>query len=557
MSERAQNQLKQNTLASTSVSSGILQRKCACGTHTVAGDKCDECKNKQGVLQRKSSNNSEMSEAPPIVHEVLNSSGQPLDESTRAFFEPRFQYDFSKVRVHTDSKAAQSARAVNALAYTVGRNVVFGAGLYTPGTSTRSRLLAHELTHVVQQNGSMNHTARETLKVPGKKNVFESEADAAADSVMNGGTVSSLTGESANLRKQEPVPVEVVPVTPEENKKLNAGKPLSASEKTKIEKLLKDAKMPAATPLATVTGAKFLLHDTSAEMSTARFKEEIDKGRGPMGAGVSAWVPRDEAAVIARPNFYESNRPSTTEFEKGTDIIKKADREAAMREVWKVTSAAAKASALNDALTGQNLKPDEIKDIKSGAETFLKGAETKIDGAKTAATWVVAKICAVAPATVAAPGKEKDLEAGCKKLTKYFAERLKRVSSMVTVEIRQVGAKDSKGDQNTCNPDNPNTKLMPNPPYTDSQYSNIALLYLRAALTAGSFPEVTTHFVVDSFEAGHCDPRCFDLQKLYDTTAALLGHGKGSTYGVKPKYGIKSGSDTIWWSDKICGKPHP
>src|SRR5688572_26964921 len=287
---KKQSQSNKNT---TSLNAELLQRKCACGTHTIAGDKCDECKN-NSTLQRKSSDNSEHSEVPPIVHEVLNSTGQPLNESTRAFFEPRFQYDFSRVRVHTDSKAAQSALAVNALAYTVGRNVVFGSGLYAPGTSTGNRLLAHELTHVVQQNGSMNHTVRETLKVPGNKNVFESEADAATDTVMNGGTVSSLTGESANLRKQEPIPVELVPVTPEENKKLkemgidlpkvsdetwrsiggiadNAGKPLSTSEKTKIEKLLKDAKMPAATPLAAVKGAKFLLHDTSAEMSTARF----------------------------------------------------------------------------------------------------------------------------------------------------------------------------------------------------------------------------------------------------------------------------------------------
>jgi hypothetical protein len=89
---------------------------------------------------------------PPIVHEVLRSPGQPLDAATRAFFEPRFGYDFSQVRVHTDAKAAESARAVNALAYTVGRDVVFGAGRYAPGTTIGRRLLTHELAHVVQQS---------------------------------------------------------------------------------------------------------------------------------------------------------------------------------------------------------------------------------------------------------------------------------------------------------------------------------------------------------------------------------------------------------------------
>ena len=90
-------------------------------------------------------------EAPPIVEEVLCSPGHPLDAQTRAFMEPRFGYDFSGVRVHTDEKAAESAGAVRAKAYTVGNNVVFGPGEFAPGTHQGQRLLGHELTHVVQQ----------------------------------------------------------------------------------------------------------------------------------------------------------------------------------------------------------------------------------------------------------------------------------------------------------------------------------------------------------------------------------------------------------------------
>jgi hypothetical protein len=92
--------------------------------------------------------------APPIVYEVLRSAGQPLDPNTRAFLEPRFGYDFSHVRVHTDAQAAKSAQAVGALAYTVGRDIVFGAGQYSPGVSGGQRLLAHELAHVVQQQSA-------------------------------------------------------------------------------------------------------------------------------------------------------------------------------------------------------------------------------------------------------------------------------------------------------------------------------------------------------------------------------------------------------------------
>src|SRR3970040_1609549 len=91
---------------------------------------------------------------PPIVHEVLRSAGQPLDVATRALFEPRFGQDFSRVRVHTDAKAAQSARAVNALAYTVGNDVSFADNQYAPEKANGRTLIAHELTHVIQQSGA-------------------------------------------------------------------------------------------------------------------------------------------------------------------------------------------------------------------------------------------------------------------------------------------------------------------------------------------------------------------------------------------------------------------
>ncbi len=98
----------------------------------------------------------ETASVPPLVDEVLSSGGgQPLDESTRSFMEPRFGHDFSRVRVHTDERAAESARAVNALAYTAGQDVVFGGGQYEPETMEGKKLLAHELTHVVQQKQGM------------------------------------------------------------------------------------------------------------------------------------------------------------------------------------------------------------------------------------------------------------------------------------------------------------------------------------------------------------------------------------------------------------------
>ena len=131
---------------------GLLQRKCACGGAAGLTGDCADCDKKRLLSRRRSSNQEGPFDVPPVVHEVLRGPGQPLDPSARALFESRFRHDFSRVRIHSDARAAESARAVSASAYTVGRDVVFGAGLYNPASPAGRKLLAHELTHVVQQN---------------------------------------------------------------------------------------------------------------------------------------------------------------------------------------------------------------------------------------------------------------------------------------------------------------------------------------------------------------------------------------------------------------------
>jgi hypothetical protein len=128
-----------------------LQRTCPCGGG------CPKCQAKgqdheSGRLSGQGKVGSDAASAVPLsVHEVLRSSGRPLDVSTRELMEPRFGHDFSFVRVHADAQAAKSAQAMNALAFTVGHDIVFDAGQYSPKTMHGQRLLAHELTHVVQQ----------------------------------------------------------------------------------------------------------------------------------------------------------------------------------------------------------------------------------------------------------------------------------------------------------------------------------------------------------------------------------------------------------------------
>jgi hypothetical protein len=146
---------------------GVLQRKCA-----GPGGECEECQ--QNVsLQRRALGGAVSAAVPPIVHEVLRSPGQPLDAATRAFMEPRFGHDFGQV--HADQQAATSADTVNAQAYTAGQHIVFAGSRYAPQTADGRALLAHELTHVLQQRTMSS--AGEALSSSGAE--FEAERNAA------------------------------------------------------------------------------------------------------------------------------------------------------------------------------------------------------------------------------------------------------------------------------------------------------------------------------------------------------------------------------------------
>jgi predicted chitinase len=142
-------------------------------------------------LQRHSAHHAAPSAAPPVVGEALRQPGQALDGATRALMESRFGHDFSRVRVHADSRASDSARAVNAAAYTVGSDVVFQSGRYRPETEAGKGLLAHELAHVIQQSGAgaagpmQSHSGSEpAVSQPGDR--AEQEADRAAEAVVSG-----------------------------------------------------------------------------------------------------------------------------------------------------------------------------------------------------------------------------------------------------------------------------------------------------------------------------------------------------------------------------------
>ena len=153
-----------------------------------------------GMLQRQATIAEDIGEVPPIVYDVLRSQGKPLDTGVRTFMESRFRADFSSVRIHTDAIAARSAAAVNAKAYTVGRHVAFAEGRYSPGSAAGRSLLAHELTHVMQQR--TYGTSSSGLIVAGAYTAAERDASTMADQTMSSASGIQVQAARSGLARE-------------------------------------------------------------------------------------------------------------------------------------------------------------------------------------------------------------------------------------------------------------------------------------------------------------------------------------------------------------------
>jgi hypothetical protein len=361
------------------------------------------------------------------------------------------------------------------------------------------------------------------------------------------------TPQSPNTPPSIPSTIPTAPIN-------HANRSLTPVERDKISTYLRDRKIATSTLLTPPADPRFILHDTSVLMSASALERERLAGRGPLGLGVNNYLPRDANAVLARPNFYEPRRPTTTEFEKASDILDRDDREKLLRQVWGATNGTARRQALDTALASLGLNSSEIAREQKEAQTRLNASSGRIF---TTATWAVESICnrynnGESEDIAISDSREETLGNACGPLTNYFTIRNNRVKSSVTTEIVQVGARSEKGNQNTCDARNGNIAAFPNPAYSNNQYERAQALYLRATLAAGKYPQTTTHFALDTFDpGGHCDPRCFNLTKLYNSIATTMGHAQGSTYGITPSYGTQTKTNNIWWNDRICHSPHP
>jgi hypothetical protein len=201
-----------------------MERRCACGTVADAHGECAACRAKRLAQQSTPDSYSPIPEltgvgivrevddprarqaasAPPIVHDVLASPGHPLDAESRAIAEPIFGHDFSRVRVHADGRAAESARAVNASAYTVGGHVVFAGGESPADLASNRHLLLHELAHTVQQQHAVS--AGGPLRVSQPGDADERQADATVQAVLSDAAIPTLGPSSAHVARQPKTP---------------------------------------------------------------------------------------------------------------------------------------------------------------------------------------------------------------------------------------------------------------------------------------------------------------------------------------------------------------
>ena len=383
-----------------------------------------------------------------------------------------------------------------------------------------------------------------------------------AQRITSPGLTTPTITPSVPIGVAEESPVEIIvplprstnppPVNPSQFATNYTHRVLSSSERDTISAYLSSRNLTSSSNINDLADPRFILHDTSFIMSPSLLDRERRSGRGPLGLGVNAYLPEQNPTVMARPNFYEARRPTTTEFEKASDILNRQDREQLLRQAWKSTTENARSQALDTALANLDLTAAEITAEQSGANQKLAANSGRIF---TTATWAVESICTRlngGDRSVAIPTELDSLTSACKPLGDYFNVRNRRVKSAVAIEIIQVGAISAQGNQNTCSARNPNIATLPNPPYSDNQYNSAVALYLRAALAAGKFPQTTTHFALDTFAPdAHCDPRCFNLTKLYNSIASVMGHSQGSRYGITPSYGTTNGNN-IWWNDKIC-----
>jgi hypothetical protein len=372
-----------------------------------------------------------------------------------------------------------------------------------------------------------------------------------------------------------------------------AGRSLSDMERLQIQQLLSLRENPA-TPSAPVPGEipLVILHDTSGEFSRQTLLERQKQYQGPYGNGVAVYVLRSGEAIMTRPQFFTRYRPTATAYEKGLDLLSEKIRNQEARLIWQSLTPATRNAALRQIgsslqtqlrISGAALAKRAaywLNSVSENAYNALAQQGVALDGGKTTALWTIADVCeaALGDATsvtsfASSPEAATQLQSSCQRLDPLLRANRDRVSTSVNIELIQRQGSEcftTDGEVRSYNSlvTQDYLKIRANqvvplqtserPAYTNPQYKALTLLYLKAALMAGRYPALVTHFALDQAKGqkigDHCDPRGLDLMRLYRLISQTLNHPPDTLYGLRPQYGINPDQgDNVWWSTRVLG----
>jgi hypothetical protein len=330
-----------------------------------------------------------------------------------------------------------------------------------------------------------------------------------------------------------------------------------------------------------------ILHDTAGEISSETLHAQKQDSHGPLGDGITAYIPRDGEVIITRPTFFTPNRPTATAYEKGLDFLNESQRNRSLRTIWQTLDPKTRQTHLRNAIA--ELDPSFVKFTNRAAlwlgasserafEAWQSRNHRSLDGAKTTAIWAIGNLCQkvlgdnqTAIALVPAPKYATQLRQTCQRVNPTLQANRTRVGAAVNVELIQQRGSDcftADIEVRTYNslygaikiPANRAVPLMlyDGEAYTDDQYEALKTFYLKSVLAAGRFPQMVTHYWLDQglgkAIGDHCDPRGLNLTKIYSRISDALGHPPGTIYGIKPQYGRNpQKGDNVWWSEAILG----
>ncbi len=393
----------------------------------------------------------------------------------------------------------------------------------------------------------------------------------------------------------EPVALQSLPPIPEDYVDPDGnpvGRLLTDKERYKISLILGESPDLKSTFVNGPEPPLMILHDTAGQLSREELENRPRYSDSPLGDGIAVYVPREGDAIVTRSAWFTPFRPTATAYEKGLDFMTEPQRNRSLRQVWQAANDRARQQAISAIVNQQVEKPKNLANraalwFKTGSDrafdAYLADHPHQVDGGKTTAIWAMGHLCSQvlgqptqASQWAASPSTVKTLVQSCQAVHPLLQANRTRLAGSFNVELVQMEGSDcfvSSAEIAAFNAiadsahQLPTTQVIPlqtadRPAYTDNQYEQLARLYLRAALEAGRYPQIVTHYWLD-YDNGrkigsHCDPRGLNLTELYRRIASYLGHSPEFLYGLKPAYGRSpEQGHNVWWSATVMGEEPP